>query len=121
MISVDILLLQHLVSYPVSQDKLVNFVALTAEPFGDPIAYDGPTATPCTPEEVQSVFKLWEPETQSLFQVTPFLFLPQCTQLILAPSKCMEKPIKWIIRCQLPLDHYALGRVALGGDAVRYV
>ncbi|PPR04128.1 hypothetical protein CVT26_001320 [Gymnopilus dilepis] len=87
----------HLVSFPVAQNKLINFVAITAELL-DPAPYDGPTATPCTVEEVQSIFKGWEPEAQALLQ-------------------CMEKPLKWIIRYQVPLDRYALGHVVLGGDA----
>ncbi|PPQ78461.1 hypothetical protein CVT25_011856 [Psilocybe cyanescens] len=89
---------KHIVTYPISQDKILNIVAYDTDVSRIGTIYDGPTALSCTPEEVLSVYEGWEEEVQVIIQ-------------------SIESATKWILRDLVPLDRYALGRVALAGDA----
>jgi hypothetical protein len=62
-------LLQHLVAYPISQDKLINIVCFVTHLDKEGAPYDGPTTSPCTQEEVLNTFKGWEEEVLALLRV----------------------------------------------------
>ncbi|KAF4609568.1 hypothetical protein D9613_012306 [Agrocybe pediades] len=89
---------KHLIVYPVSNDKLVNFIMCTKDLSKNGTLFDGPIASTCPKEELLDQLPNWEPEVQALV-------------------KSSEKMTKWIIRSLVPLEKYASGRVALCGDA----
>lgn len=60
---------QHIVSYPISQGKLLNFVALVTVPGGEGKALEGPSAVDVPNAEMAAHYKDWEPEVLELLEV----------------------------------------------------
>ncbi|KAF8964494.1 salicylate hydroxylase, partial [Flammula alnicola] len=90
--------LKHLITYPLTHDKVINVVVLVTDPSKEGTIFDGEATTNCKQEEVLAIFSGWEDQVQALLS-------------------CIEQPTKWAIRSLQPLDRYASGRVILGGDA----
>jgi len=89
--------LKHVVMYPVSQDRLINVVAISADLSKEGTVYEGHYSTVST-QEVLSVFEGWDEEVQALL-------------------RCIKQPTKWAIQTLNPLDRYSSGRVIIAGDA----
>jgi len=89
---------QHIVTYLVSNDNLVNIVAMTSDLSKEYNPVNGPTAVPVTQDEVLAAFNDWEPEVQAIL-------------------RCIKKPMRYTLQAIRPLDLYAKGRVFLLGDA----
>ncbi|KAH9476308.1 Salicylate hydroxylase [Psilocybe cubensis] len=87
-----------IITYPISRDTFINFVSFDTDILNEGSYYHGPTTTPCSREEIISIFSMWEPEVQALV-------------------RCIAKPTKWVIRFLKPMDRYTQGRVILAGDA----
>ncbi|KDR79470.1 hypothetical protein GALMADRAFT_1241914 [Galerina marginata CBS 339.88] len=89
---------KHVITYPISSDKLINFVGLTAELSKVGTDYDGPTAEPCSQDDLLSIFHCWEEEVHAML-------------------RCIKNPIKWVVRSVQPMNRFSRGRVILAGDA----
>uniref|UniRef100_A0A8H8CFB4 FAD-binding domain-containing protein n=1 Tax=Psilocybe cubensis TaxID=181762 RepID=A0A8H8CFB4_PSICU len=89
---------KHIVTYPISQDRILNIVAYDTDVSKIGTTYNGATALPSTPAELLSVYREWEEEVQTILQ-------------------CVSSVTKWIVRDLVPLNHYSFGRVAIAGDA----
>ncbi|TFK35840.1 salicylate hydroxylase [Crucibulum laeve] len=89
---------KHIVTYPISQGRLVNIVACYSQPEHEGTPLEGPAVSDVSIEEVISKYEDWEDEVTSLL-------------------KFIEKPSKWAIETVRPLKYYASSRVALLGDA----
>ncbi|TFK35822.1 FAD/NAD(P)-binding domain-containing protein [Crucibulum laeve] len=88
----------HIVTYPISQGRLVNVAAYYSEPQNEGTTLQGAVVSDVSKEEMLSKFEGWEDEVISLL-------------------KLIEKPSRWAIQTIKPLDKYASGRVMLLGDA----
>ena len=56
--------------YPVSQDKLINIVAVTTDPSKEGTVHEGSSTTNASTQEVLSVFDGWEEEVRALLKVS---------------------------------------------------
>ena len=56
--------------YPVSQDRLVNIVAVTTDPSKEGTVHEGPSVTTASTQEVLSLFEGWEKEVRALLRVS---------------------------------------------------
>ncbi|KAH8119851.1 hypothetical protein DFH11DRAFT_11993 [Phellopilus nigrolimitatus] len=92
---------KHVVSYPISQGRLVNLVAFVTVPGGDGKDLDGPAVVDVSKQEMLECYKGWEPEVQQLLD-------------------CVDNPSRWTISHIRDLPSYADGRVALLGNSVSY-
>ena len=104
--------------YPVSQDRLINIVAITTDLSKEGTVHEGPSSTPASTQEVLSVFEGWEEEVRALLRVS-HNYRPNFQNLLTSHVQCIKQPTKWAITTLNPLDRYASGRVILAGDAVR--
>ncbi|KAL0565839.1 hypothetical protein V5O48_016176 [Marasmius crinis-equi] len=82
----------YVLAYPISQGKLINFVAFTCRHDLENTKFNGPWVSVTDKSYFASHFSHWEPE-------------------------CVEKPLQWAIHTVRPLRSYVSGRVALMGDA----
>ena len=104
--------------YPVSQDRLINIVAITTDLSKEGTVCEGSSTTTATTQEVLSVFDGWEEEVQALLKVSHNCHPKFQNWLTPTRSQCIKQPTKWAITTLNPLDRYASGRVILAGDAV---
>ncbi|EMD38820.1 hypothetical protein CERSUDRAFT_151487 [Gelatoporia subvermispora B] len=91
--------MKHIICYPISQGRELNFIGFRTVPDGEGTTYDGPWVEDGTPEDVRQMFEEWEPEVQQLLD-------------------CVRPPSKWAIHVVDGLPFSARGNVALMGDAV---
>ncbi|TFK53608.1 FAD/NAD-P-binding domain-containing protein [Heliocybe sulcata] len=91
-------ILQHVVSYSISQGSIVNVVTFASKPEREGTPYEGPWVTECSQQELLDCYADWEPEVVELLQH-------------------IEKPTRWGIHHLRPLPFYVTGAVALLGDA----
>lgn len=56
-------------SYPISQGKIINFIAFVTIPGGEGQAVTGPTVVDVTKEEMTAYFDGWDEESQNLLDV----------------------------------------------------
>lgn len=68
---------QHIVTYLVSNNKLINVVAMASDLSKEYDPVNGPTAIPVTQDEVLAAFKDWEPEVQAILRVSSPTFLQE--------------------------------------------
>jgi len=89
---------KHIVTFPISQGRLINVVifAHNSDAFGTPFV--GPWVTKVSEREVAYLLEGWEPRANAL-------------------AKCAQNASKWALHSMRPLPHYVDGRVALLGDA----
>jgi salicylate hydroxylase len=90
--------MQHIISYRISQGRLLNVIAFYTVINGEGTKYQDKWFADVPTQEVVDCYKGWEPE-------------------VLALLKCMEKPAKWAIHVVDSLPLYVDGKVALLGDA----
>ncbi|EMD35854.1 hypothetical protein CERSUDRAFT_106536 [Gelatoporia subvermispora B] len=90
---------RHVVSYPISHGKLINFVGFYTHPGGEGTLYEGRWVQDVPLEEVLEKYVGWEPEVEEML-------------------KCIENPSKWAIHVIESLPFSVHGQVGLLGDAV---
>ena len=56
--------------YPVSQDRLINIVAVTTDLSKEGTVYEGFSSTTASIQEVLSAFEGWEEEVRALLRVS---------------------------------------------------
>ncbi|OCH85258.1 FAD/NAD(P)-binding domain-containing protein [Obba rivulosa] len=91
--------LEHIICYPISQGRELNFIGFRTVPDGEGAVYGEPWVQESTVEEVRQMFEGWEPEVQQLLD-------------------CIRPPSKWAIHVIHELPFSTRGRIALMGDAV---
>ncbi|KAF9483664.1 FAD/NAD(P)-binding domain-containing protein [Pholiota conissans] len=89
---------KHVVSCPVSQGKLINILAFVSDPEKESTVLNGPAVINPTSDVVSSFFANWSKEVKCI-------------------TDNMVKPSRWAIEIVKPLEKYAIGRVAILGDA----
>ena len=62
--------IKHIVSYSISQGKLINLVAFVTVPDGEGKPLTGPTVMDVSKQELVEHFKGWEQEAQDLLDVS---------------------------------------------------
>ncbi|GBE78862.1 6-methylsalicylic acid decarboxylase atA [Sparassis crispa] len=90
---------RHIITYPVSQGRLVNVVALYTIPGAEGKTYHEEWVQNVSKEEIVEKYVGWEPEVQELLQ-------------------CVEAPSRWAIHVMDALPFSVANKVALLGDAV---
>ncbi|KAL6299978.1 hypothetical protein BKA93DRAFT_819684 [Sparassis latifolia] len=90
--------LSHIVTYPISQGRLVNVVAFCTVPGAEGTIYNEKWVQDVSKEEVVEKYVGWEPEVQDLLQ-------------------CVEAPSQWAIHVVDALPFRVGNQVALLGDA----
>ncbi|KAF7770266.1 hypothetical protein Agabi119p4_6240 [Agaricus bisporus var. burnettii] len=88
----------HIVAYPISGGKMINFAAFVARHEKENTKFDGPWFAPAEKEELAKHFRGWEPEVQMLVNSA-------------------DQPLRWAIHTVKPLSTFVDGRVAIMGDA----
>ncbi|KAJ7065673.1 hypothetical protein C8F01DRAFT_1126365 [Mycena amicta] len=88
----------YIIAYPISQGKMINFVAFTCRHDLENTRFDGPWVAPGDKSQFAGLFANWEPEVQALLH-------------------CVEKPLAWAVHTVRPLRSFVSGRAALIGDA----
>ena len=53
---------QGVVSYPISQGKIINFAAMVLIPDGEGKRHDGPTVIEASKQDLVDIYKGWEKE-----------------------------------------------------------
>jgi salicylate hydroxylase len=61
---------QHIIAYPISRGKLINFVAFVSRHDKANTKFNGPWVAQADREEFASRFRRWEPEVQALVNVS---------------------------------------------------
>ncbi|KAF5393346.1 hypothetical protein D9757_000791 [Collybiopsis confluens] len=90
---------KHVVSYSISQGKVVNVVTFASEPENEGKAFNSETwVTQCPQQELLDCYAHWEPEVEQLLSQ-------------------IEAPTKWAIHHLKPLPFYVDGNIVLVGDA----
>ncbi|KZT01928.1 FAD/NAD(P)-binding domain-containing protein [Laetiporus sulphureus 93-53] len=89
---------KHLLTFPVSQGRVINVVAFFSQPELEGTAYDGPWVRQVTKDELLADFASWESQVRSLLG-------------------CLDKVSLWAIHSLPSLPTYVGNRVALLGDA----
>ncbi|TFK84180.1 FAD/NAD(P)-binding domain-containing protein [Polyporus arcularius HHB13444] len=90
---------KHIVTYPISHGKFVNFVGFVTQEGAEGATYPHKWVIDATREEVVSHYSGWEPEVEQML-------------------RCVENPTVWAIHVLDSLPFSVRGRVALMGDAV---
>lgn len=90
---------KHIVSYPISQGNLVNFIGYYTVPGGEGTSFDDKWVRDVSVEEVQACYSGFEPEIQALL-------------------KCLDKVSAWAVHIMDDVPKSVDGRVAMMGDAV---
>lgn len=88
----------HIITYPISKGKLINFVAFVSRHDKENTKFNGPWVAQTGREEIIGRFRSWEPEVQALIN-------------------CIDQPLRWAIHTVKPLSTFVHSRVALIGDA----
>ncbi|KAJ4483267.1 hypothetical protein J3R30DRAFT_3655635 [Lentinula aciculospora] len=90
----------HIIAYPISQGRLVNFAAFNARYDLENPKYQGSWTSTTSKDELKHLFVGWEPD-------------------VLALIDCAGDPLKWAIHTVKPLHSFVSGSepVALLGDA----
>ncbi|KAH9933957.1 FAD/NAD(P)-binding domain-containing protein [Epithele typhae] len=89
---------QHIVCYPIAQNKFINLASFVFTPEGEGTQYDGPWVSHVSAEAVVEKFGGWDPLIQTLM-------------------KGMCDPLAWAVNRLKKLPTFSSGRVALLGDA----
>ncbi|EJF63098.1 FAD/NAD(P)-binding domain-containing protein [Dichomitus squalens LYAD-421 SS1] len=89
---------QHIVTYPVSQGRVLNVGAGVSYPEQEGTIYEGSWTSAAGREEITKEFVGWEADVQELVQY-------------------VNGGLKWVINVVTKLPTYVHGRVALVGDA----
>ncbi|KAF8197066.1 FAD/NAD(P)-binding domain-containing protein [Pholiota molesta] len=89
---------KHVVSYPVSQGKLINIVAFVTEPEKEGTYLEGPAVINPSSDVVSSFYAHWSKEVKCI-------------------TDNMINSSRWAVETVKPLDQYAVGRVVVLGDA----
>ena len=112
---------QYVIAYPISQGKLVNFVAFTCRHDLEYTKFNGPWVSVAEKSQFAGYFSNWEPEVQAMLDVGIFSssFRPFRTRNLIL-IQCVEKPLQWAVHTVRPLRSFVSGRVALLGDAVSW-
>ncbi|OCH86432.1 FAD/NAD(P)-binding domain-containing protein [Obba rivulosa] len=90
---------RHIVSYPISHGKLINFVGFYTYPGGEGTQYDGKWVQDVPLAEVYEKYVGWEREVEEMLRL-------------------IENPSKWAIHVIESLPFSVHGQVGLLGDAV---
>ncbi|KDQ56725.1 hypothetical protein JAAARDRAFT_70435 [Jaapia argillacea MUCL 33604] len=89
----------YILVYPISQGRMINFVAFQVRHDLEGTVFPGHWVTPNgSKEDFVGAYKGWEPEVQTLL-------------------KCVEKPLRWAIHTAKHLPSLVSGRVVIIGDA----
>jgi len=89
---------KYIITYPISEGKFINTVALVSKPELNGTIYDGPLVEAVSRDELLNNFFGWEPQVQTLLNV-------------------MVNPSRWVINSVTSLPSFVSGRVVLLGDA----
>ncbi|KAL5530919.1 hypothetical protein ACEPAG_3795 [Sanghuangporus baumii] len=89
---------KHVVSYPISEGRVVNLVPFVTIPGADGEELDGPAVVDVSKQEMLDQYKGWEPEVLNLLA-------------------CCEKVSRWAISQVRGLPTYVDGPVVILGDA----
>jgi len=89
---------KHIIAFPVSLGKLVNFVGFVSKPEMEGTVWEGKTVQQRTHEDVANEFQGWETEVEQLV-------------------KCIEGPSMWAINTLKAIPIASHGPVAVIGDA----
>lgn len=60
---------KYIIAYPISQGKMINFVAFSSQHHLENTTFGGPWVSPTSKSEFASIFTHWEPEVQALIDV----------------------------------------------------
>ncbi|KAJ7923437.1 hypothetical protein B0H13DRAFT_1979817 [Mycena leptocephala] len=88
----------YVIAYPISQGKMINFVAFSCRHDLENTKFDGPWVGPGDKSHFAGIFAHWEPEVQALLY-------------------CVENPLRWAVHTVKPLRSFVSGRTVLIGDA----
>ncbi|KAJ7736563.1 hypothetical protein DFH07DRAFT_99322 [Mycena maculata] len=88
----------YIIAYPISQGKMINFVAFDCRHDLENTPFNGPWVGPGDKSHFAQIFAHWEPEVQALLH-------------------CVEKPLQWAVHTVKPLRSFVSGRTVLIGDA----
>lgn len=70
-------MLQHVVSYSISQGSIVNVVTFRSEPEKEGSTYPDTTwVTECSQQELLDCYAGWEPDVIEMLQVSAHLYAP---------------------------------------------
>jgi len=89
---------RHIVAFPISRGKAVNFVGFASQPEREGAVFEGKTVEQRTREDVAAAYHGWEAEVQQLVQ-------------------CIDHVSMWTINTLKALPIASHGAVALIGDA----
>ncbi|KAF9478843.1 salicylate hydroxylase [Pholiota conissans] len=89
---------KHIITYPVSQGRLINTLAFVSDPHAEAIHFEGPSIINPSLDNVSSFFKHWSKEVRCI-------------------TDHMTKPSRWGVEMVRPLETYSVGRITLLGDA----
>ncbi|TBU59381.1 hypothetical protein BD310DRAFT_1010505 [Dichomitus squalens] len=91
--------IQHIITYPISHGKYLNFVGFVTIPDGEGTVYPHKWVRDAKKEDILSAYSGWEPEVDQMLS-------------------CVEKPTIWAIHVMEDLPFSVYGKVAIIGDAV---
>ncbi|KAH9988555.1 salicylate hydroxylase [Russula vinacea] len=91
---------RHIVAYPISRGRFVNFIAFDFHPHEEGTHFDGPWVADEDPSYVQGLFQGWEKEVGDIVQCLGGL-----------------KITRWAVNVMPTLPFFAFGNVAIMGDA----
>ncbi|KAI0057397.1 salicylate hydroxylase [Artomyces pyxidatus] len=91
---------RHIMAYPVSKGRFVNFAAFDVDPSQEETFYTDPWVSDADQQEIVRIFSGWELEVRQMVQ-------------------CLEglKVNRWVVNVVPPLPSYVSGNAALLGDA----
>ncbi|KAI0290583.1 salicylate hydroxylase [Russula brevipes] len=90
----------HIMAYPISRGRFINFAAFEIRPHEEGTHFGGPWVADVDPSYVSSLFRGWEKEVCELIQCLSGL-----------------KITRWAVNVLQPLPFFAFGNVAILGDA----
>ncbi|KAH9989922.1 FAD/NAD-P-binding domain-containing protein [Russula compacta] len=91
---------QHIMAYPISRGRFINFVGFEIRPHEEGTHFKGPWVADVDPSYVSSLFRGWEKEVGELVQCLGGL-----------------KICRWAVNVLPPLPFFSFGNVAILGDA----
>lgn len=91
---------RHIMAYPISRGRFVNFVAFEFHPHEEGTYFGGPWVAEADPSYVQGLFRGWEKEVGEIAQCLGGL-----------------KITRWAVNVLPTLPFFAFGNVAILGDA----
>ena len=111
-------IIQHLVTYPISQGRIINVGIGITLPGTEGTIYEGSWTSPATKDDVVQGFTGWEPEVQEIIKVSADPYSPDPPLHELICIQYVDGGLKWAINVVTKLPTFVDGRVALVGDAV---